>query len=133
MKVRIVIDGNYGHYQNGIVYPKNKNSEPFELDDMKAKELIARGIAVAVEVAEKDDLETEDMEATYLGCGNIMSYLEEYSFKELQKLAKDRGLSGAGSKAELIARILESDAGDKQSVGTSADDESPVLIAQDPV
>jgi hypothetical protein len=131
MKVRIVIDGNYGHYENGVVYPKNKNSEPFELDDMKAKDLIAREIAVAVDVAEKDDLE-RDMKATYLEDSN-MSYLEEYSFKELQKLAKDRGLSGAGSKAELIARILESDAGDKQSVGTSADDESPVLIAQDPV
>ena len=132
MKVRIVIDGNYGHYENGVVYPKNKNSEPFELDDMKAKDLIARGIAVAAEVAENDELEMEDMETTYVE-GSNTSYLEEYSFKELQKLAKDRGLSGAGSKAELIARILESDAGDKQSVGTSADDESPVLTAQDPV
>lgn len=132
MKVRIVIDGNYGHYENGVVYPKNKNSEPFELDDMKAKDLIARGIAVAAEVAENDELETEDMETTYVE-GSNTSYLEEYSFKELQKLAKDRGLSGAGSKAELIARILESDAGDKQSVGTSADDESPVFTAQDPV
>ncbi len=44
MKIQI-IKGVYGHTENGIVVPKSKNSEPFEVDDKKAKELISAGIA----------------------------------------------------------------------------------------
>ena len=48
MLVRIIIDGNYGHYVNGVVIPKNKNSKPFELEDSKALRLISEGVAEAV-------------------------------------------------------------------------------------
>lgn len=44
MKIQI-IKGVYGHTEQGIVVPKSKDSEPFEVDDKKAKELISEGIA----------------------------------------------------------------------------------------
>lgn len=44
MKIKI-IKGVYGHVQNGIPTPKSKHSEPFEVSDEKAKELIYAGIA----------------------------------------------------------------------------------------
>ena len=45
MKIQIV-KGVYGHKENGITTPKSKNSEPFEVADAKAKELIKGGIAI---------------------------------------------------------------------------------------
>lgn len=44
MKIQIT-KGVYGHTENGIVTPKTKDSEPFEVDDKKAKELISAGVA----------------------------------------------------------------------------------------
>lgn len=44
MKIQI-IKGVYGHTEQGIVVPKSKNSEPFEVDNKRAKELISEGIA----------------------------------------------------------------------------------------
>lgn len=123
MKIRIIIDGNYGHYENGAVYPKNKNSEPFELEDNKAINLISRGIAEAVDTIDEGAADIPS------SSDNTVSYLEEYSFKELQKIAKDKGLSGAGSKAEIISRILDAE-NCSQSVDGS---EPPILTAQEPV
>lgn len=123
MKIRIIIDGSYGHYENGAVYPKNKNSEPFELEDNKAINLISRGIAEAVDTIDEGAADIPS------SSDNTVSYLEEYSFKELQKIAKDKGLSGAGSKAEIISRILDAE-NCSQSVDGS---EPPILTAQEPV
>lgn len=44
MKIQI-INGVYGHVENGIPTPKTKDSEPFEVSDKKAQELIAAGVA----------------------------------------------------------------------------------------
>lgn len=45
MKIQI-IKGVYGHSENGVIVPKSKNSEPFEIKDEKAKELISKGVAI---------------------------------------------------------------------------------------
>lgn len=65
MLVRIIIDGNYGHYVNGVIVPKNKNSIPFELEDSKALRLISEGVAEAVNTGDiSDDKAAKVPEAT---------------------------------------------------------------------
>lgn len=44
MKIQI-INGVYGQVENGIPVPKTKDSEPFEVSDTKAQELIKAGVA----------------------------------------------------------------------------------------
>jgi len=50
-----IVKGTYGLRVNGLVVPKNKNSEPFEIDPKREKELIDAGIAVAVEAPKKEE------------------------------------------------------------------------------
>lgn len=40
-----IIAGVYGHKENGIITPKDKDSEPFSLNPEREAELVARGIA----------------------------------------------------------------------------------------
>ena len=120
MLVRIIIDGNYGHYVNGVVIPKNKNSKPFELEDSKALRLISEGVAEAVngEPVPDNDGVTGNLDA---------DKLDDLSINDLRKIAKDLGVSASGSKKELIKKICDVE------VSAPADDEEPpVLEAADP-
>lgn len=138
MLVRIIIDGNYGHYVNGVVIPKNKNSKPFELEDSKALRLISEGVAEAVNGEPVPDNDGElpdpfcnngepvpDNEGV---TGNLdADQLDDLSINDLRKIAKDLGVSASGSKKKLIERICDVE------VSAPADDEEPpVLEAADP-
>lgn len=152
MLVRIIIDGNYGHYVNGVVIPKNKNSKPFELEDSKALRLISEGVAEAVNTGDISDDKaakvpepTSDDKVVNVPApntndksGNIPESetvpghldggsLEEYNINELRKLAKDLGVSSKGTKKELIERISEVEVSAPED-----DEEPPVLQPADP-
>ena len=138
MLVRIIIDGNYGHYVNGVVIPKNKNSKPFELEDSKAHRLISEGVAEAVNGEPVPDNEGE-LPDPFCNDGEPVpdnegvtghldaDQLDDLSINDLRKIAKDLGVSASGSKKELIERICDVE------VSAPADDEEPpVLEAADP-
>ncbi len=36
--------GNYGHFHNGVLLPRNWGSGAFEVPDAKGRELVARGV-----------------------------------------------------------------------------------------
>ena len=40
-----IIAGVYGYKENGIILPKDKDSEPFSLDPEREAELVAQGVA----------------------------------------------------------------------------------------
>ena len=138
MLVRIIIDGNYGHYVNGVVIPKNKNSKPFELEDYKALRLISEGVAEAVNGEPVPD---NDGELPDPFCNNgepvpdnegVTGHLDadqlaDLSINDLRKIAKDLGVSASGSKKELIERIC-----DVEVAAPADDEEPPVLEAADP-
>lgn len=48
MKMVKIISGAYGHNKHGSIEVKNRQSEPFALDDIKAQELVDEGFAVIV-------------------------------------------------------------------------------------
>lgn len=152
MLVRIIIDGNYGHYVNGVIVPKNKNSIPFELEDSKALRLISEGVAEAVNTGDISDDKaakvpeatsddkaakvpapnTNDTSGNIPGSETVPGHLdggslEEYNINELRKLAKDLGVSSKGTKKELIERISEVEVSAPED-----DEEPPVLQPADP-
>ncbi len=115
-----IIQGTYGYRgKDGILKPKNMLSDPFELEDEKAKQLIRKGIAKQIKESKneekqmKNDTEKEERQSE----GNI----ENMSRNELAKMAKEMGLSGNGSKEELIERILK-----------ETEEEPPTLEAEEP-
>ncbi|MBR6873029.1 MAG: hypothetical protein IKN17_05945 [Ruminococcus sp.] len=83
-----VISGIYGLHIGGRLCPKNKESEPFEVDDREAERLVSLGVAeivsteedaVNVPVEEPEDTELDD--------------LSSKSVKELREIAKERGIT----------------------------------------
>lgn len=130
MVIRIITDQTYGHLENGIVKPKTKKSEPFQVDDASGKRLIAFGIAKEVAPApEEPETPAPD---THLDEGQ----LSEMSINELRALAKDMGLSAGGSKDDIIARIVAEPVGiDEDAINgaeADADEEPPVLEPAEP-
>lgn len=91
-----IIRGKYGHYIDGKVVGKTKDSEPFELSPEREAELVAQGVAVYVHLSTDpigfDEVppaitdEPEDYE-------EIPEYDENSSAKELRDIAKQCGLS----------------------------------------
>lgn len=62
-----IIAGVYGYKENGIILPKDKDSEPFSLDPEREAELVAQGVAeyanVIIPEAELEpEPETDDTE-----------------------------------------------------------------------
>lgn len=109
MKIRMIC-GTYGYRgRNGIMEVKNKKSTPFEVEEEEGKRLIQMEYAVEVSsgaVEQDEEEETEHEES-----GGLMEELENMSKKELEKVAKDMGLSTAGTKQDLIQRIFQSETG----------------------
>lgn len=59
-----IIAGVYGYKENGIISPKDKDSEPFSLDPEREAELVAQGVAeyanVIIPEADQDPADPED-------------------------------------------------------------------------
>lgn len=100
--------GTYGAVENEMVVAKDKQSTPFEVDDKNGRRLISMGYAVEVRPGEEKD-ETPIVADE--------KPLEEYSYQELKKKAKELGLSTNGTTAVLLDRIRE-------SIGQTEEDEA---------
>jgi len=126
MKVKI-ISGTYGHKVGKYIEPKDRQSEPFEVDDAEAKRIIALGIAEmfveGVATSEKPQNESgananpSEQENAAEGEnegentieGNLdAKQLETLTIKELKKLADDMGIdtSKMKVKADYINAIV---------------------------
>lgn len=90
-----IVKGTYGYKEkNGTITPKTEKDEPFTLTDEQETRLVRRGVAVYVKNEEVAPVQPEKIA------------LEELSYNELKKIAKEMGL-GQGTKEELIERIRE--------------------------
>lgn len=115
-----IIAGVYGYKENGIILPKDKDSEPFSLDPEREAELVTQGVAeyanVIIPEAELEpEPETEepeqDLEPEADGDEDPQSekaekpeYSDKMRLTELQALAGAYGLDAQNmrTKAEVI-------------------------------
>lgn len=100
MKKVIIKVGGYGYRpdKDSAVQLITEKNGPISVSDAEAKRLV--DLKVAVYVGEESTSNSE-LKTGHLDAGQFA----DYSYKELQKLAKDMGLSATGSKDELIERI----------------------------
>lgn len=115
-----IIAGVYGYKENGIILPKDKDSEPFSLDPEREAELVAQGVAeYANVIIPEAELEPEpeaeepeqDLEPEADGDEDPQSekaekpeYNDKMRLTELQALAGAYGLDAQNmrTKAEVI-------------------------------
>lgn len=145
MKIQI-IKGVYGHTEQGIVVPKSKNSEPFEVEDKRAKELIADGIAIKASelkseadkpiryreslapvknVKEKGEESSTEAQKDENENPDTPENTIEYSMankkEELLKIAEDLGVDipdpDNTTKQQIIDLLDEATAGDAPQIG----------------
>lgn len=105
-KIKIIKAHNYGHVDDdGLIRLKTAIDGPFELNDERAAELVADGVAV------------------YAGG---QAYSADLKANELRKIAKDMGLTFkvGTSKADMIAAM---DAAKAEAVEDAAEDDLPEL------
>lgn len=129
MKKVIIKVGGYGFRpdKKSAVRLITEKDGPISVSDDEADRIV--GLEIAEYVVD------DDLVKGHLDAGQF----EDYSMKELQKLAKDMGLKANGSKEELIARITaeevqaseEPDIEEPETEETDAE-EPPVLEAVDP-
>jgi hypothetical protein len=104
MLIRILA-GAYGHRpdsEKSYIEKKDKDSDPFEVNDKEAARLIGLGIA------EKAAVNTEkEPDKIYVPAdpGGQDDDLEQLPIQKLRKMAKDLGLPADGSKAVLAEKI----------------------------
>ena len=90
-----IVQGVYGHLVNGVVYPKDSRSVPFELTPEQEEWLVKKGVAVYVDAgrtALPDEVEA------------IPEYSVEMKANELRAIAEKMGLKfkPGTSKAEMV-------------------------------
>ena len=93
-----IIQGVYGHQINGRVYPKDSNSEPFELTEAQEERLVKLGVAVYV-----DGGSTKLPE----GVTAIPEYSADMKAYELRAIGKELGLTfkAGTTKAEMVEQM----------------------------
>lgn len=102
-----MICGVYGHYVDGQVIARNKNSEPFEIAPEREAQLVALGYAEYVDFVPIDmpigfdEVPPDESEAAE------PSYSIDTSAKELREIGKEHGLSFkvGMSKSDMIAAL----------------------------
>lgn len=124
VKINDAYHGTYGHFNSELntVTPKRAGDPPFEVPSGTAERHIRNGVLVAVSGVAKSEtkaapaIELPEEEAAEKS-------IDEMSFAELKKAAKDRGINSFGKKADAIrALIKEHDAM-----------KAPSFTAEDPV
>lgn len=98
---------NYGHVENGLVKLKTPKMPPFQVDDEKGQELIARKIAV--KIADDETAAEEPAEETTPAETKAVVPYEELTRPELLEIAKERGLDvdTKTKKQDLINALKE--------------------------
>lgn len=105
-----VISGIYGLHIGGRLCPKNKESEPFEVEDREAERLVSLGVAEIVSVKEEPEEETvtpeEEAEIPEEEPDEDMA---SKSMKELREIAKEKGvkMKVGMSKDELVEALSD--------------------------
>ena len=104
-----IIRGVYGHYIDGHVVPKDKNSEPFALAPEQEKRLVRIGVAEYVDNPVDDakpDI-AEELPDLPDGVDAIPEYNARMKADELRKIAKLMGLTFpvGTTKAEMVAQM----------------------------
>lgn len=109
-----IIAGVYGYKENGIILPKDKDSEPFSLDPEREAELVAQGVAeyanVIIPEAELEPkpetagAEQQSAEDPAEPEAEEPEYSDKMRLTELQALAGAYGLDAQNmrTKAEVI-------------------------------
>ncbi|MDO5574431.1 MAG: Rho termination factor N-terminal domain-containing protein [bacterium] len=131
-----MVSGTYGLRINGIVKGMTPDDDPFELEDNRARQLIATKNAIEVISHENDiakaESDTEDIEVEEQDSSDTAEVesgteeLSSYTMDELKTIAKDIGVQIPRNvkKSDLINLIKEAD----QDEG----EEPPILEAADP-
>lgn len=93
-----IIQGVYGHQIKGRVYPKDSNSEPFELTPEQEERLVKQGVAV---------YEDEGSAKLPDGVTAIPEYSADMKADELRAIGKDMGLTfkAGTTKAEMVEQM----------------------------
>ena len=105
-----LIRGKYGHYIDGKVVGKTKDSEPFELSPEREADIVAQGVAVYVTVAADpigfDEVPPEITEE-WDDSPAVPEYGDHSSAKELRDIANMCGLSFkvGMKKADMIEAL----------------------------
>lgn len=105
-----IIRGKYGHYVDGKVVGKTKDSAPFELSPEREAELVAQGVAVYVHLSTDpigfDEVPPEKPEE-WDDAPAFPEYDENSSAKDLRDIAKQCGLSFkvGMKKSEMIEAL----------------------------
>jgi len=113
-----IIAGVYGYKENGIILPKDKDSEPFSLDPEREAELVTQGVAEyanviipGAELEPEPEEPEQDLEPEADGDEDPQSekaekpeYSDKMRLTELQALAGAYGLDAQNmrTKAEVI-------------------------------
>lgn len=143
-----IISGVYGHYIDGRVVPKDKNSAPFELTAEQEERLVQAGVAVYVEDAAPTedgapigfDEHPPELPELPDGVIGIPEYSVNLKATELREIGKLCGLSFpvGMTKAEMVAaldkHIEENMEDDVEAEGDEPDDpDAPAFDAADAV
>lgn len=147
-----IVRGVYGHYIDGRVVAKDKNSEPFELSPEREERLVAAGVAEYVnlpDAAPDEDGETEapigfDEMPDELpeGVVGIPEYSVESSAKELREIGKlcDLTFPVGMTKTDMVAALdkyIEENTVEGVTVDEdgeiTTDEEAPTFDAADAV
>ncbi len=143
MLIKILV-GAYGHRpdpEKSYIEKKDKDSDPFEVNEKEAARLIGLGIAekAAVNIEKKADEISVSADP-----GGQDDDLEQLPIQKLRKMAKDLGLPADGSKTVLAGKIRnaskirqnqeESDDLEEEGDETDTSDKEapPILQAADP-
>lgn len=101
-----IISGNYGLHVSGRVVRKNKESEPFEVEEREAERLVSLGVAEIVGVTEEPAEPEEEPEIPEEEADEDMA---SKSMKELREIAKEKGvkMKVGMSKEELVEALSD--------------------------
>jgi len=131
--------GIYGFRQDGGMVEKTNRSAPFEVEDEEGRRLILLGVAREVHCGGK---ENRIPDTPLAGEGGPDSQaedtppdgLENMSFSELRKAAKELGIKGSGSREELIERLRQCPEWKEDEDGEEAleAEDMPELTAEEP-
>lgn len=128
-----IINGSYGHYEQGRLAVKDRQSPPFEVEDAEADRLVKMEVAIYADeavatpsepIAEEETSENPPEEkASEIGAEEADESLEEMTINELRGIAAERGIKVkvGMKKAELISLLMD------------GYDEEPSLDAEVPI
>lgn len=134
--------GTYGAREGNVIIAKTSNSEPFEVEEKRAEQMIAAGYARKAGnegnfiTEDSHAKETEEIQPAIKE--EDVKDITEYSLQDLRKRAKELGLPITGSKQQIIERIQEAENkklsadGQEEENTEDSEEEPPILAPAEP-